>query len=67
MKILLVDDDADLLAVTSFALQQAGFLVVKASDGMAALDAFEREQPHIAVLDINMPRMSGFELALKLR
>ena len=67
MKILLVDDDADLLAVTGFALQQAGFLVVKASDGLAALDAFEREHPHIAVLDINMPRMSGFELAQKLR
>ena len=67
MKILLVDDDADLLAVTGFALQQAGFLVVKAADGLAALDAFEREQPHLAVLDINMPRMSGFELAQKLR
>ena len=67
MKILLVDDDPDLLAVTGFALQQAGFLVVKASDGLAALDAFEREQPHLAVLDINMPRMSGFELAQKLR
>ena len=34
---------------------------------MAALDAFEREQPHLAVLDINMPRMNGFELAQKLR
>ncbi len=38
MKILLVDDDPDLLAVTGFALQQAGFLVVKAGDGLAALD-----------------------------
>ena len=67
MKILLVDDDADLLAVTGFALQQAGFLVVKAADGIAALEAFEREHPHLAVLDINMPRMSGFDLAQKLR
>ena len=67
MKILLVDDDPDLLAVTGFALQQAGFLVVKAADGVAALEAFEREQPHLAVLDINMPRMNGFELAQKLR
>ena len=38
VKILLVDDDPDLLAVTGFALQQAGFLVVKAGDGAAALD-----------------------------
>lgn len=67
MKILLVDDDPDLLAVTGFALQQAGFLVVKAADGLAALEAFQREQPDLAVLDINMPRMTGFELAEKLR
>jgi DNA-binding response OmpR family regulator len=67
VKILLVDDDPDLLAVTGFALQQAGFLVVKAGDGAAALDAFQREQPDLAVLDINLPKMSGFELAQKLR
>jgi DNA-binding response OmpR family regulator len=67
VKILLVDDDPDLLAVTGFALQQAGFLVVKAADGVAALEAFQREQPDLAVLDINMPRMTGFELATKLR
>ena len=67
MKVLLVDDDPDLLAVTGFALQQAGFLVVTASDGPAALEVFRREQPDLAVLDINMPRMTGFELAQKLR
>jgi DNA-binding response OmpR family regulator len=67
MKILLVDDDPDLLAVTGFALQQAGFLVVKAEDGFAALEAFQREQPDLAVLDINLPRMSGFDVAQKLR
>jgi DNA-binding response OmpR family regulator len=67
MKVLLVDDDPDLLAVTGFALEQAGFVIIKASDGFAALQAFETEKPDIAVLDINMPRMSGFELAQKLR
>jgi DNA-binding response OmpR family regulator len=67
MKVLLVDDDLDLLSVTGFALQQAGFVVVKASDGFAALQAFESEKPDIAVLDINMPRMSGFDLAQQLR
>jgi DNA-binding response OmpR family regulator len=67
MKVLLVDDDLDLLTVTSFALQQAGFLVVTAPDGPAALEVFRREQPDVAVLDINMPRMNGFELAQKLR
>ena len=67
MKVLLVDDDLDLLTVTGFALQQAGFLVVTAADGPAALEVFRREQPDVAVLDINMPRMNGFELAQKLR
>ena len=67
MKILLVDDDADLLALTGFALQQAGFLVVKARDGAEGLTAFQREQPDLAVLDINMPNMTGFELAQKIR
>ena len=67
MKILLVDDDPDLLAVTGFALQQAGFLVVKAADGTSALDLFEREQPDLAVLDINLPGLSGFELARRVR
>jgi DNA-binding response OmpR family regulator len=67
MKILLVDDDPDLLAVTGFALQQAGFLVVSARDGVEALQIFDREQPDLAVLDVNLPRMNGFDLARRLR
>jgi DNA-binding response OmpR family regulator len=67
VKVLLVDDDPELLALTGFALQQAGFLVVKASDGVEALATFQREQPDLAVLDINMPRMTGFELAQRIR
>jgi DNA-binding response OmpR family regulator len=49
VKIMLVDDDLDLLEVTAFALQQAGFVVVKAGDGAAALEVFEREKPDLAV------------------
>jgi len=67
MKILLVDDDPDLLAVTGFALQQAGFLVIKASDGRAGLQAVQSEQPDLAVLDVNLPGMHGFDLAKKIR
>jgi DNA-binding response OmpR family regulator len=67
MKILLVDDDPDLLGVTAFALQQAGFFVIKAKDGASALEAFAREEPDLGVLDINMPHMSGFELAKRIR
>lgn len=67
MKILLVDDDPDLLAVTAFALQQSGFLVIKASDGEQALQQVEAEQPDLMVLDINMPRINGFEVVRRLR
>lgn len=67
MKILLIDDDPDLIAVTGFALQQAGYMVIRAHDGLAALEAFRREQPDLLVLDINMPRMNGFEVVKRLR
>jgi DNA-binding response OmpR family regulator len=67
MKLLLVDDDPDMLAVTSFALQQAGFLVVTANSFDAALRVFRAEQPALAILDINLPGGSGLELCKLLR
>ena len=47
MKILVADDDLDLLGLVAYALSQAGYLVVKASDGPAALPAFENESPDL--------------------
>lgn len=67
MKILLVDDDADLLAVTAFALQQAGMLVVTADSFGTAMAVFRAEQPDLAILDINLPGGSGFELCQAMR
>jgi len=67
VKLLLVDDDPDMLAVTGFALQQAGFLVVKATTFGTALGTFRAEQPDLAVLDINLPGGSGFDLCASLR
>jgi DNA-binding response OmpR family regulator len=67
MKLLLVDDDPDLLTVTSFALQQAGYLVVKADSAPAALRVFESERPDLAILDINLPGGSGFDLCAAFR
>ena len=54
----------DLIA---FTLTQAGFLVVKAADGTAALQLFERESPDLVVLDINMPGASGFQVCEAIR
>ncbi|MEY4932808.1 MAG: hypothetical protein RLZZ403_1128 [Pseudomonadota bacterium] len=67
MKILIADDDSDLLGLIGFTLTQAGYLVVKAIDGPSALRAFEAEQPDIIVLDINMPGASGFQVCEAVR
>jgi DNA-binding response OmpR family regulator len=67
VKILVVDDDLDLLSLISFALKQAGYLVVEAKDGKMALAAFERDQPDLAILDVNMPQVSGLEVLKRVR
>jgi DNA-binding response OmpR family regulator len=67
MKILVADDDADLLDLVAYALGQAGYLVVKAADGNAAVERFEAEAPDLVVLDINMPGMSGFDVCSIIR
>jgi DNA-binding response OmpR family regulator len=67
MKILIADDDRDLLGLIAFTLTQAGYLVVKASDGPSAIHAFKGEQPDLAVLDINMPGASGFQVCEAIR
>ena len=67
MKILLADDDHDLLALIAFTLTQSGFAVVKASDGVTALQLFKNESPDLVVLDINMPGANGFVVCEKIR
>ena len=67
MKILIADDDRDLLGLIAFALTQAGYLIVRASDGPAAIRAFEEESPDLVVLDINMPGASGFQVCEAIR
>ena len=67
MKILVVDDDPDLLALVGFALAQAGFVVVKAVDVPSALRVFAQESPDLAILDINLPGGNGFEICAAIR
>ncbi len=67
MKILVADDDLDLLGLVSFALRQAGYLVVEAKDGRAALATFEKESPDLAILDVNMPHVTGLDILKRLR
>jgi DNA-binding response OmpR family regulator len=67
MKVLIADDDRDLLGLIAFTLTHASYLVVKASDGPAAIRSFGDESPDIAVLDINMPGASGFQVLEAIR
>src|SRR5687767_4900281 len=67
MKILAVDDDLELLGLISFALRQAGYLVIQATDGSEALQALDREQPDLVILDVNLPRLNGFEVVRRIR
>jgi len=67
LKILVADDDLDLLGLVAYSLNAAGYLVVKASDGAAALTTFVAESPDLVILDINMPGASGFEVCTAIR
>jgi DNA-binding response OmpR family regulator len=67
MKILLADDDADLVDVTAYALRREGFNVLVAADGPEALRCWELDAPDLVLLDVAMPRMSGLEVCRKIR
>ncbi len=66
-KIALVDDDRNFLTSLSMALQLEGFDVATYGDGESALQGIQSKPADIAILDIKMPRMDGFELLSKLR
>ncbi|NIZ10495.1 response regulator transcription factor [Pseudooceanicola sp. HF7] len=66
-KIALVDDDRNILTSVAMTLEAEGFEVETYSDGPAALAAFDRAMPDMAVLDIKMPRMDGMDLLQRLR
>jgi DNA-binding response OmpR family regulator len=67
MKVLLVDDDATLSEVTTFALQRAGFLVILAHDGVQALQLFAHERPDLIILDIQLPGIDGLDICRQVR
>lgn len=66
-RIVVADDDRDILDLVVFKLDQAGFETVAVTDGVAALAAIEAEPPRLAILDIMMPGMSGLDVLRKVR
>jgi DNA-binding response OmpR family regulator len=65
--VLLVDDDADIVSAMRAVLERRGYRVLTAGDGNAGLAAAEREAPDLVVVDMMMPKKSGFLVLEKLK
>tara|TARA_B100001029_G_scaffold22495_1_gene15337 strand:- start:746 stop:1438 length:693 start_codon:yes stop_codon:yes gene_type:complete len=61
IKILLVDDEPDIIEILSFNLKQEGYNVFAASNGKQAIDKARKIKPHLIVMDVMMPVMDGIE------
>lgn len=66
-KILLVDDEADILEFLSYNLKKEGFQVSTACDGKEAIEKAKKFHPHLIILDVMMPEMDGIETCEKIR
>ncbi len=67
LKILMADDEPDVLDIMAKKVFVQGYTVVTAHDGQEAWDKIQSESPDIIILDLNMPKMNGFEVLQKLR
>src|SRR5947208_14826204 len=65
-KILIVDDQPDIVTVLRDRLEALGYDTVEASDGLRARKMLERETPAVMLLDLEMPRLSGLEVLKRL-
>lgn len=66
-KILIVDDEKDLIETLAFKLEANGYKVIKAYDGQEGLEKAEKEKPNLILLDIMMPGMDGIEALRSLK
>jgi two-component system cell cycle response regulator DivK len=66
-KILVIEDNDQNLYLISFILEKGGFEVVAASNGPDGIETACREIPDLILLDIQLPRMDGYEVARRLR
>ncbi|MDP3536769.1 response regulator [Halomonas sp. M1] len=66
-KVLVVDDEPNIVLSLEFLMEQAGFEVVTAEDGEQALEQVNSASPDLLLLDISLPGMSGFDVLERLR
>jgi DNA-binding response OmpR family regulator len=67
VKVLLVEDDPDLRDLTSYALRRDGYQVIHAADGQQGLRMCFAESPDLVLLDVNLPKLNGFEVCRHIR
>jgi DNA-binding response OmpR family regulator len=65
--VLVADDDEDILELVAFRLERAGYEVITAHDGTEALAAARERLPDLAVLDVMMPGLTGYDVTRELR
>ena len=66
-RVLVADDEPHLLRLVKFRLEREGYEVLTATDGEAALRVAREEHPDLCVLDVMMPKRSGFDVLRELR
>jgi DNA-binding response OmpR family regulator len=65
--VLVADDDDDIRDLVAFRLDRAGYEVLRAGDGQQALDLAREHNPDLAVLDVMMPKLTGYDVTRELR
>ncbi|MFA4844512.1 MAG: response regulator [Candidatus Margulisiibacteriota bacterium] len=66
-KILVVDDELDVVSLLTLMLESQGYAVIKAADGQAALEKARGENPDLILLDVMLPKMDGYTVARMLK
>lgn len=66
-RILIVDDEPNIVVPLEFLMRREGYEVAVAGDGQAALDALEAGAPDLVILDVMLPKLSGFEVCRRIR
>ena len=66
-RILIIEDEADMMEMVKFRLEASGFEVICASDGEAGLDKAAKENPDLILLDLMLPRIDGYKVCRELK
>ena len=66
-KILIAEDERDIRELVSFSLQFGGFTVVQAANGAEAVEYAQKEMPDLILMDVRMPKMTGYEACRQMK